>query len=427
MSKEEFIKYANSFQAIARLRLESITELMNMFDNPQDKLKFIHVAGTNGKGSVCCFLQNILTDAGYKTGKYISPNMIRVNERITIDGKEISDYDLNSILMQVEEQAKNVEKKLGEMPTQFEIWTAAAFLWFAKNNCDYVVLETGLGGVRDATNVIKNPVITVITRIAKDHMNFLGDTLAEIAEQKAGIIKKSIYGGCTITLEQDEGVSSIFSETAKKCGNDFIVVDKAVLHPYNGKNEVFDYKNINNIEMSMIGTHQTENAALAIECALKLNIEEKYIRSGIYKAKNIGRLEILSEKPFILFDGAHNKNGMHSLAQAIKRYYPDRNINFFMAFMKDKDILSAVRELKPACNNETRFYTIEVKDNPRSENPGFLADILKSEGYNTIVCEDIKSAEKYFDVYDRLNIICGSLYLYKDFMEDCAPGLTKTN
>lgn len=417
MSKQEFIKYANSFQAVARLRLESITELMNMFGNPQDQLKFIHVAGTNGKGSVCAFLQNILTDAGYKTGKFISPNMLRVNERITIDGQEISDEDLNDLLCEVEEQAKKVCEKLGDMPTQFEIWTAAAFLWYSKNNCDYVVLETGLGGTRDATNVIKNPVITVITRIAADHMNFLGNTLCEIAEQKAGIIKDSIYGGCTVTLEQDENICEILLNTAKKHNNDFIVADKAKLHPFNGVHEVFDYKDIKDIEMSMLGIHQTENAALAIECALKLNIDKKNILSGILKARNIGRLEKISEKPLILFDGAHNKNGMHSLAAAVKRYFPGKDINFIIAFMKDKDILSAVKELKPICSESTRFYTVGVKDNPRSEEPEILAEILKKQGYNACSCGDMRTAIRCFEMPSRLNIICGSLYLYKDFFE----------
>ena len=352
--------------------------------------------------------------------------MLRVNERITIDGEEISDDDLNALLFQVEEQAKNVQKKLGDMPTQFEIWTAAAFLWYAKNNCDYVVLETGLGGVRDATNVIKNPVITVITRIAKDHMNFLGNTLEEIAEQKAGIIKNSIYGGCTITLEQDEDICRVFAQAAKKCNNDFIITDKVILHPFNGKHEIFDYKNIYNIEMSMLGTHQTENAALAIECALKLNIDEKYIKSGICKAKNIGRLEIISEEPLILFDGAHNKNGMHALAEAIKRYFPDKDINFIMAFMKDKDIISAVKELKPVCTKNTMFYTVAVKDNPRAEGSWELAKILKNEGYNAVSRMDIRSAIKCFDDRGKLNVICGSLYLYKDLAK-IMPGLTKSD
>ena len=185
----DFKKFANSFQAVARLKLEGITCLMKHLGNPQDDLKFIHIAGTNGKGSVCNFLQNIFSDAGYRTGRYTSPNLISVCERISVDGELISQVDIDRIMKVVENAAKAVEVEIGDFPTQFEIWTAAAFCYFKEQKCDIVILETGLGGVRDATNVIKPPVAAVITTIDVDHVEYLGNSLTGIAEAKAGIIK----------------------------------------------------------------------------------------------------------------------------------------------------------------------------------------------------------------------------------------------
>jgi len=177
MTNNSFKSYANSFQAIARLRLESIECLLNHLGNPQNDLKFIHIAGTNGKGSVCSFLQCIFQDAGYLTGKYTSPNLISVCERISVDGENIPQNELDDVLAKVEKGVRLVEKDLGEAPTQFEIWTAAAFLYFKARKCDIVILETGLGGTRDATNIIPPPLASVICRLDLDHTEYLGKTI----------------------------------------------------------------------------------------------------------------------------------------------------------------------------------------------------------------------------------------------------------
>ena len=206
---ESFLKYANSFHAVARLRLESITCLLEILGNPHNKISCVHVAGTNGKGSVCAFLQCILTASGKKTGRYISPEMFDLRERITIDGEMIPQTDLDTLLSEVQTAAEKAKESLGELPTQFEIWTAAAFLYFHRQNCDVAVIETGLGGERDATNVIENPLLSIITRIDMDHMNYLGDSLYEIAQAKAGIIKN----GCpVITLKQQPDAQRAIDE-----------------------------------------------------------------------------------------------------------------------------------------------------------------------------------------------------------------------
>lgn len=195
MEQSKFKGYANSFQAIARLGLENIGCLLAHLGNPQDKLRFVHIAGTNGKGSVAAFLSAMLTHAGYRIGSYISPNMLRVNERISIDGTEVTDEAMKRLFTVVETACKAAEADTGVYPTQFEIWTAMAFCYFAEQDCDYVVLETGLGGQRDATNIVTTTALSVITHIALDHMQYLGDTIAQIAAEKAGIIKRGSENG----------------------------------------------------------------------------------------------------------------------------------------------------------------------------------------------------------------------------------------
>ena len=417
---KSFISYANSFQAIAKLRLESIKELMNNLGNPQDSLKFIHIAGTNGKGSVCCYLQSILTDAGFVTGRYTSPNMLRVNERISVDNVEISDCDLERIMSVVEEKALKVKEKTGDMPTQFEIWTAAAFCYFKEKECDYVVLETGLGGTQDATNVIKNPVMSVITKIAIDHTEYLGNSLTEITSAKAGIIKNSKYGGCTVCAKQDEEALKVIKEACKNANNKFIAAKDVSLHNAEKGIEEFDYDGIFGIRLSMLGEHQAENAALAIECARYLNVREEFIKSGLYKAKNIGRFEIINNEPLILFDGAHNKNGMNSLCNSLRRHFGDRQMCFIMGCMRDKDIEGGLEELKSAGFMEKSiFYTVTVKDNPRAATADELKEILKNNGFGAVSTNSIKEAVELSKRENKMIVICGSLYLYKDYFEEC--------
>lgn len=414
--KSDFIKYANSFQAVAKLQLENIDKLTTLLENPQDDLKFIHIAGTNGKGSVCSFLQNILTEAGFVTGKYTSPNMLRVNERICVDGDEISDSDLERIMKIVQEKAEIIREETGDIPTQFEIWTAVAFCYFKEMECDYVVLETGLGGERDATNIIKNPVACVITQIAKDHTEYLGDTMFEIANAKAGIIKESVYGGVTITTSQNEEVLEVLENKAKENGNRLIITENVNIHKFNKYYEEFDYKDLKNIKISLLGAHQTQNASLAIEVSKYLGISEENIREGLLKARNIGRLDIIKEEPLTIFDGAHNKNGMRALSSFLKRCFPNEEICFIMGFMRDKDIDGALEELtKNGYGYGNEVFTVKVSDNPRSATAEELAEIVSGHKFNVTPCDSIKKALELASGLNKIIVICGSLYLYKDY------------
>lgn len=402
----DFKNYANGFQATARLKLEGITALLDFLGHPERNLKFVHVAGTNGKGSVCAFLQEIFTAAGYKCGKYISPNLVNVCERISIDGEDISEEEMNALLEKTEDAFLKVRETLGDSPTRFEIWTAAAFCYFKEKNCDVVVLETGLGGARDATNVILPPLASVITRIDRDHTEYLGDTIEEIARQKAGIIKK---GGITVTCPQGEKVENVLKSVCREKGNNFRVCAPPEVYEPDGANEIISYKNLKRIRVGISGCHQIENACIAAETALALGIAEEHIKSGISRAKNPGRFEFLKEN--LIFDGAHNPNGMSSLVKSLKRYFPDEAPVFVMAMMADKDVSHTAGILRNAYEN-AEVFTTEVADNPRSDTAENLAKRLTECGVCAYPSKNLSEALK--KAGDRLCVVCGSLYLYKD-------------
>lgn len=422
-----FTKFANSFQAIARLGLESIECLLKHLGNPQNDLKFVHIAGTNGKGSVCNFLQCIFTEAGYRTGKYTSPNLVSVCERISIDGNLIPESELSQLLKTIEHAVKLVIQDLGESPTQFEIWTAAAFLYFKEKSCDIVVLETGLGGTRDATNIIPPPLASVITKLDLDHTEYLGDTIEQIATEKAGIIKKHIAGntGLCITSPQKSRALTILETVCKERNNRLIVANTPTLSVPDKFNEVFSYISSNTgefiegIRSGISGFYQPENAALAAECALALGISSEFIKSGISKAKNPGRFEIIQNDPLVIYDGAHNKNGVSALVSCLKRYFSVWNgATFIMAFMGDKDISGALELLKSSALLEnSTLLAVPVKDNPRAASPEKICEITNSVGISAIPFKQLNDAYLFALKKESPIILFGSLYLYKDFDE----------
>ncbi len=422
MSNQSFTQYANSFQAIARLRLESIERLLHHLGNPQNDLKFIHIAGTNGKGSVCSFLQCIFTDAGYKTGKYTSPNLIKVAERISIDGTLIDDTELDTLLHSVEKSAEKVKAEQGELPTQFEIWTAAALCYFKAKKCDIVILETGLGGTRDATNIIPPPLASVITRLDLDHTEYLGNTLAEIATEKAGIIKTPLAStaeGLTITSLQSNEAMSVLSKVCANRHNRLIIADTPEITNSQNFHEIFNYKNLDSLECGITGFYQPENAALAVETALALGIDEKFIRSGLKKATNPARFEIIQNDPIVIYDGAHNKNGINALIESLRHYFPDwQGATFIMAFMGDKDIDGSFSALKySGLMDSSELFAVKVKDNPRAAEAEVVCKVAYNYKISATPYKELKDAYTTALKKNKPTIICGSLYLYKDFSE----------
>lgn len=406
--------YANSFQAKSRLGLETIGLLMEKLGNPQKNLKFIHVAGTNGKGSVCAFLQCILEDSGLKTGKYISPNMIEVYERISINGENISKTNMDIIMDSVSEKALEVEKETGFLPTQFELWTAAAFLYFFREKCDIVVLETGLGGRLDATNIIEKNELSVITRIDIDHIEYLGGTIEKIAAEKAGIIKENCP---VLSVSQKDGAMEKIILAAKKKNAEITVVTPAENIHNDLMTEIFDFENLKGLEINLLGLHQVENASAAVKAALLLGIDERYIRSGLKRARNMGRFELISENPALVFDGAHNLSGTRTLTDALKRYFPDKRINFIYGAMADKDITSSIRLLYECGYAEKgEVFTVTVKDNPRAQTAKKLSEIFTEYGFKATPCESISDALELSKKDCDIVVVCGSLYLYKDLL-----------
>lgn len=406
-----FINYANSFQAVARLELECIKRLCDILGNPQNDLKFIHIAGTNGKGSVCSMLQVALTHAGHKTGKYTSPNLISVCERISIDGIDITNDELEKIMAKVQEGADIIHKESGAYPTQFELWTAAAFLYFKQQKVDMVVLETGLGGERDATNVISTPLASVITPVSFDHISYLGDDIKEIAKAKAGIIKGP--KGVTVCANQLPEVMEVIKQKASETNNELIIANKIQSKKFSGIHEIFDFEDITDITCSLAGIHQLENASVAITTLKKLGINNESIKFGIENAKNPARLEVLSENPLVIFDGAHNLSGAEALAESFKRYFKDEKFTFVCAFMEDKDYSSMIELLAPFAS---RFIATEVPENPRALDAKKLAETISKTGiksaFNTSISAALDDA-----ISDKKVAVCGSLYLYS-FIRD---------
>lgn len=413
MKNEEFKSYANSFQAVTVPGLERISAMLAELGNPERKQKFIHIAGTNGKGSVAANMTEILRAAGYKVGKYISPNLLKVNERISINGRDISDDELSALLDRVMPAADAARTRLGQSPTQFEIWTAAAFLYFKESGCDYVVLEVGLGGEFDATNVIEENEIAIITRLGLDHTQYLGDSIESVARAKAGIIKKSSFTHSVITADQESEALSVIKAVAAENGCS-VTVPKP--NPSGKKEmfEVFELDGIKDIVCGISGYHQIENAALAAAAAMKLGISHDAIKLGISRAKNPARFELLDREPTVIYDGGHNENGIAALTGSIKRYFGDTPKTVVFACMADKDIKNSLKMLS---ENETEFIFTTVKDNPRAMTAGVLALRAAELGFSGVGYEDIGDAYEDAVRRGRLTVICGSLYLYKDLKE----------
>lgn len=406
-----FASYANGFQAVPRLGLERISMLMSLLGDPQAGLHCIHVAGTNGKGSVCAFTEAILMAAGYRVGKYISPNLVRVNERITLCGNEISEDELNRLFRKIEKCSGKLEKKLGEQVSQFEIWTAAAFMYFAEQGCDYVVLETGLGGEFDATNVIPRNTMAVFTQIDLDHMKLLGDTAEKIAETKSKIIKPDCESGVTVVTNQRQSVIDIIAAQARVCGTRLIVSGEAESEGFDRIYERFSYRKMKHLQSGLGGSYQIANACTAIEVALALNIEEKYIRKGLETAKNPARFEMICDSPIEIYDGAHNPNGMRALAASMDRYFPSAERTVIFACMKDKDFMPSLHMLD---NGRTRFIFTTIRDNERAMGAAELCDAARAGGIIGEYRDDLRSAIAYAEKSSTLILICGSLYLYND-------------
>lgn len=349
------------------LGLDNMRELLKRLENPQDSLKFVHISGTNGKGSVLAYVSTVFKEAGYRTGRYISPTLFSYREKIQVNERFIGREDLARLTAKVKKAAEEMKNSGKGSPTIFEIETALAFLYFVEQKCDIVILETGLGGALDATNVITTSVMEVITSISMDHMEFLGDTLGKIALQKAGIIKP--HTAVVSAMQETEAAEVILDVCRKKECICNMVDPKQIEHiSYGCDGQSFSYKNWNNIKISLMGSYQIKNAALALEAIealreLGYQLNDNAVYQGMKKAVWKGRFTIISKEPFIIMDGAHNQAAAEELVRSLKLYYPGKKFYYIFGMFRDKDYHQVIRLTAPLAEY---IITVETPENPRA-------------------------------------------------------------
>ena len=418
MNYSEALEYIHSIcWTFTKPGLERISALCEKLGNPQDSLKFVHVAGTNGKGSFCSMLDSVLRHAGYKTGLFTSPYIKVFNERMQFCGENISDEELAEITEYVKPFADSMEDK----PTEFELITAIGFEYFKRKNCDVVILEAGMGGRLDSTNIIKSSLLSVITGIALDHVAFLGDTPEKIAAEKAGIIKE---GGCVLFGGNGKSIEEVIKNKAAEMNAEYHYVDKSSLEIISSdlSGSLINYGERKEIKLPLLGLYQPLNAANVL-CAVDLlkskgfTVTEEALREGILAARWPARFEIISRDPLIIFDGAHNPEGIEKAVESIKRYFGDKKVSVLTGVMKDKDynyIASKFAEISD------RAFTI-TPQNPRALPAEEYAKVLEGVGieatHYTSVADALSDAKAYASSSGAPLVCLGSLYMYCEVIE----------
>lgn len=359
------------------LGLESMRELLHRLGDPQNELKFIHISGTNGKGSVLAYLSTILSGAGYRTGRYISPTLFSYRERIQVDGEYIEKESLACHVTAIAAAAEDMQKAGLPSPTVFEIETALAFLYFKEKRCDIVTLEVGCGGLLDATNVITTTLMEVIASISMDHTDLLGDTLAKIAAQKAGIIKPDTM---VVSAQQKSEAAQVIEDTCKEQHCTLQMVDESKISNvhYGADGQTFSYKTWENVAISLAGSYQIKNAALALEGVEALRklgyaLSDQQVREGLLHTAWRGRFTTLRRDPTVIIDGAHNPAAALELKESLERYFPGKTLYFVMGMFKDKDYAQVIDLTAPLARH---IITVETPGNPRAMPARELAEAV---------------------------------------------------
>ena len=410
----------NSHRFGMKLGLESTEKLMELLGNPQDELNIIHVAGTNGKGSICSFIAKVLEKSGYKVGLFTSPYLEVFNERIRINGENITD---EHIAKSVSEVKLRIDKMLAEgyeSPTEFEIVTAMAFLIYKWENVDYAVMEVGLGGRYDSTNIIKNPLVSVIASISLDHTRVLGDTIAKIAYEKGGIIKKD---SAVVVYSQGDEAEDVLKKIAAEENAEFIEADFNSINVKKDdvNSQIFDFsingKEFKDMEIKLIGEHQVRNCVTALNAIDYLrrsgkvaNITDESVKAGILETKWPGRVEKVMENPTFIIDGAHNEDGARSLRKVLDKYFADRNLVLMLGMLEDKDIDTVLEILMPVFDK----VVVTEPDNPRKISADKLKAKIEKYTGNVEAVEKIEDAlERVLEVAEEGDVVisAGSLYM----------------
>lgn len=392
------------------LGLNRIKTLLEILGNPQNNIKIIHVAGTNGKGSCSAMLASILKSEGYKTGLFTSPHLLSYNENFTINGENISDKHLASLIKKI----KPLTLTMNEKPTEFELMTAIALLYFKEECCDFVILEVGLGGKLDSTNVITSPLLSVITKIGLDHTKYLGNTIEKIAYEKAGIIKNKVP---CILMSQCKEVENIIKSICLQSKSTLYISEPKEIKALDItiKDSTFNYKNISNLTLPLVGTHQIENATLVLKIievlqTLGVNISNTSVKNGFINTQWPGRFEIVDKSPLFIVDGAHNIDGINTLTSTIGTLFKGQKLIFIIAVMKDKDYKNMISKLVPYAHS---FIAVSPNTS-RALNAKELHDCIKSyfKG-NVYHFNNIQEAVcKAYEISNKNPICyCGSLYV----------------
>ena len=406
MNYEESINYIKKISKFGSVfGLETMKKFLARLGNPEKGLRFVHVAGTNGKGSTTAYLSSILTEQGYKTGTYISPSVFCYNERFMLDGKMILDDDLALYMTTAKDAVEEMKKEGENLPTAFEIETALALLYFKAKGADICVLETGLGGRLDATNAVDRKLLAVVTKIGMDHMQILGSSLKEIAAEKFAIVK-----GCPLcTVEQpSEVMPHVYSLSESYVAKGYELLS------YSDKGQTFSFEGMK-YDIPLLGRHQIENASLAVLSAKVLNskgftISDEAIYNGLKNTKWQGRFEIIDcAKGKLILDGAHNEDGAKALYSALCDYFPDRKIGAVMASFKDKEYQKTVEIISGAVDE---IYTVNA-EGERSLPAENLAEIA-SKFVKAKAFENIQDAISKMFVNHDVVVVCGTLSILKE-------------
>ncbi|MCQ4726163.1 bifunctional folylpolyglutamate synthase/dihydrofolate synthase [Anaerotignum faecicola] len=420
MNYSQALEYIDGIYCLGfDLGLERVQVLMESLGNPQDKVKVIHVAGTNGKGSCCAMVSNALIAQGYNVGVYTSPHLEDYNERYTINNVKITDEDFASHMEIVKEKCDSlVGSGRISQPTVFEVVTALAFSYFAEKNVDFLVLEVGLGGKSDATNVVKKPIVSVIMSISMDHMDYLGGSIEEIAYEKGGIIKE----GCPVVLyTQTDEVYNIIKSISDEKGSELYFVKDEGIHvisqningtEFSIHNEYIDYENV---KIKLLGDYQINNCAASLLVCRALQdagveLSENAVLKGISKARWSGRMEIVEENPTVILDGAHNIDGIHMLAESLKKYFSDKKITLLVGILGDKEYEKMMDTLVPLASR----IVLTEPNNSRKWDVDKLTETISKYQVETLREKDIEKAYNLAkSITAEEDVLCcaGSLYL----------------
>ena len=411
MTYEEALSYIHSIcWKGSKLGLDRTRELLGKLDDPQKELKFIHIAGTNGKGSTAAMLSSILEEAGYRVGLYTSPFINRFNERMQVNHQPIPDEELAALTEYVRPHAD----AMADSPTEFELITALAMVWFARQKCDIVVLEVGMGGELDSTNIIDVPEAAVIAAMGLDHVKELGPTMADIARAKAGIIKEGgrvvSYGG---NPEADEVIAAVCrARKASLRQPDFSAI---VPGDFGLEGQTFSYKGWRGLRIPLVGAYQMNNAAVVLETVEVLrqrgwSVSDEAVRQGLADTRWPARFEVLRRDPVFIVDGGHNPHGIRATAESLSRLFPGRKITFVTGVMADKDVEHILGLIVPLAD---QFFTVRP-DNPRAMDAGELAARIEAMGAKATACASVRDGvDRAIQAEGPHGVACalGSLYM----------------